>query len=181
MSRVVVIIGNEYEDSEFEKPVKHLRSAGHEISILGKKKDDVIAGKRHESETRIETTAQEADLDDYDAMLIPGGHSPDNLRLDEDIVKFVRNFVQSGKPVAVVCHRPQLLIEAGVVQGRTLTSWPSVRTDLINAGAEWADREVVEDGNLITSRKPDDLEAFSKAFLQRLESGAAREARRALR
>ena len=133
-----------------------------------------MKGKRGKATARIERTAADADVGEFDALVIPGGYSPDHLRLDPGAVSFVRRFSGTGKPVAAVCHGPQLLIEADVVRGKTLTSWPSIRKDLENAGARWIDRQVVEDGNLITSRKPDDLEAFSAAILRRLERTEAR-------
>ena len=108
----------------------------------------------------------EADPDDYDALVLPGGYSPDHLRTDDDVVAFVRTMVQIERPVAAVCHAPWLLIEADVVEGKTVTSWPSVATDLRNAGANWVDQEVVVDGLLITSRKPDDLPAFTDTILK---------------
>jgi protease I len=108
----------------------------------------------------VDTVATALKPDDFDALLIPGGHSSDRVRLDADVVGFTRCFLATGKPVAAICHGPQLLIEAGFVEGKTLTSWPSVCTDLINTGADWVDREVVIDTNLITYRKPDDLPAF---------------------
>jgi len=104
---------------------------------------------------------------------IPGGHSPDRLRMDEELVDFVRRFGESGRPIAAICHGPQLLIEADLVRGRTLTSWPSIRKDLENAGASWVDREVVEDGELISSRQPQDAEAFSRAILRALQKKPA--------
>jgi protease I len=117
----------------------------------------------------VDKAVKDADLADYDALVLPGGvANPDALRLDGDAVGFVRDFVGTGKPVAAICHAPWTLIEAGVLQGRTLTSWPSLRTDITNAGATWVDQQVVEDGNLITSRNPDDLPAFSKALLDAL-------------
>lgn len=116
----------------------------------------------------IQAAAGDARASELDGLLIPGGYSPDHLRMNEDVVSFVRDFVRTGRPIAAVCHGPQLLIEADAVRGKEVTSWPSVRTDLINAGAHWVDQEVVEDGNLITSRKPDDLDGFSRAFLARL-------------
>ena len=106
--------------------------------------------------------------DQFDALVIPGGYSPDKLRTDEGIVSLVQKIAGADKPVAAICHAGSLLVEADAVRGRRVTSWPSVRTDLINAGAQWEDAEVVEDGNLITSRKPDDLPAFCAAILQRL-------------
>jgi protease I len=107
-------------------------------------------------------------VDEFDALVIPGGYSPDRLRMDPDMVNFVREFVRSGKVTAAVCHAPWMLAEADVIRGRTVTSWPSIKTDLVNAGAKWIDREVVEDGNIITSRKPADLTAFSETILRRL-------------
>ena len=117
---------------------------------------------------RTTAAAKDRDPTSYDALLIPGGYSPDQLRVDDDVVNFVKRFAATQRPIAAVCHGPQLLIEAGVVEGRTLTSWPSVRTDLRNAGAEVVDQEVCVDGNLITSRKPEDLDAFCRALLEQL-------------
>ena len=117
----------------------------------------------------VDKAVKDADLADYDALVLPGGvANPDALRLDGDAVGFIRDFVGTGKPVAAICHAPWTLVEAGVLQGRTLTSWPSLRTDITNAGATWVDQQVVTDGNLITSRNPDDLPAFTKALLDAL-------------
>ncbi len=117
----------------------------------------------------VDKAVKDADLADYDALVLPGGvANPDALRLDGDAVGFIRDFVGTGKPVAAICHAPWTLVEAGVLQGRTLTSWPSLHTDITNAGATWVDQQVVKDGNLITSRNPDDLPAFSKALLDAL-------------
>ena len=117
----------------------------------------------------VDKAVKDADLADYDALVLPGGvANPDALRLDGDAVGFIRDFVGTGKPVAAICHAPWTLVEAGVLQGRTLTSWPSLRTDITNAGGTWVDQQVVKDGNLITSRNPDDLPAFTKALLDAL-------------
>lgn len=169
MAKVAILAGEGFEDSEFHVPCRRLRNAGHEVRIVGVKRSETVHGKRGKIEARIEQSARDATVDEYDALVIPGGQAPDRLRLDTDIVKFTRAFMESGKPVAAICHGPQLLIEAETVRGRTLTSWPSVRKDLLNAGAHWIDEPVVEDGNLITSRKPDDLDAFCDALLQRLD------------
>jgi protease I len=171
-----MIVGEGFEDSEFSVPLQRLREAGHEVVIAGSVRGETVHGKRGDSEAPIERTAAEIAVVDYDALVIPGGHGPDRLRLDADVVRFTREFMARGKPVAAICHGPQLLIEADSVRGRTLTSWPSVRTDLVNAGARWIDQPVVEDGNLITSRKPDDLDAFCDTLLQRLEKGASQAA-----
>jgi len=173
MAKVAMPLAPDFEDSEFTLPFEALRKAGHEVTIIGAAAGKTISGKRGQASATIDSTAKELDPDDFDALVIPGGYSPDKLRLDKDVVSFTQRFAEAGKLIAAVCHGPQLLIEAEAVRGRTLTSWPSVRKDLINAGANWVDREVVEDGNLITSRKPDDLEAFSRKILDRLGGGAA--------
>lgn len=167
MAKIAMLLDNDFEDSEFRVPFDRLRQAGHEVDVLGVDRR-TVKGKRGDEKVQIDALISERSPDQYDALLIPGGFSPDHLRTDEDAVRFVESFAKQDKPLAAVCHGPQLLIEAGVVKGRTLTSWPSVRTDLRNAGAEWVDREVVVDGGLITSRNPDDLEAFSAALLERL-------------
>lgn len=168
MSHIAIIVGEGYEDAEFSVPVERLQKAGHTLDIIGSHAGDTVRGKRGESEAEIQYGAGQARPEDYDALVIPGGFGPDRLRTDTQVVDFVRRFFDSGKPVAAICHGPQLLIEAQVVRGVTLTSWPSVRTDLLNAGAKWVDEPVVEDGNLISSRKPDDLDAFCSALLARL-------------
>lgn len=168
MSRIAIIVGDGYEDSEFDVPVKRLQAAGHTLDIIGSGAGETVRGKRGHSEAGIQIDTARADPDSYDALAIPGGFGPDRLRMDEHAVEFVQRFYHSGRPVAAICHGPQLLIEADVVRGLTLTSWPSVKTDLINAGARWVDEAVVEDGNLISSRKPDDLDAFCAALLRRL-------------
>ena len=117
----------------------------------------------------VDKAVKDADIADYDALVLPGGvANPDALRTDGDAVGFVRDFLGTGKPVAAICHAPWTLVEAGVLQGRTLTSWPSLRTDITNAGGTWVDQQVVTDGNLITSRNPDDIPAFNKALLDAL-------------
>jgi len=169
MTKIAMLLGEEFEDSEFTVPCERLRAAGHEVTVIGEQRGATVHGKRAKTTALITATPADVDAESFDALVIPGGHSPDHLRMNREIVAFVRRFCETGKPVAAVCHGPQLLIEAGVVRGRTMTSWPSVKTDLENAGAHWVDQQVVEDGNLITSRKPDDLEAFSAAMLRRLE------------
>lgn len=168
MARVAMVIGPDFEDSEFRVPYDALREAGHEVTLVGVKAGATVEGKNGKETAKVEQAAQPKDAAGFDAMAIPGGVSPDHLRIEKNVVEFVRAFAETGKPIAAVCHGPQLLIEAEAVEGRTLTSWPSVRKDLENAGAEWVDREVVVDGNLITSRKPDDLPAFCKALLDAL-------------
>lgn len=176
MAKIAVLIGQEYEDSELTVPVEKLKKAGHEVELLGVKAGEEIAGKNGKAKVTVEAAVTSRRPDQYDALLIPGGHSPDHLRMEEDIVHFVKGFGATGRPIAAVCHGPQLLIEAGLVRGRTMTSWPSVRTDLRNAGAEVVDREVVEDGPIITSRQPEDLEAFSRALLEQIDRRTGRAA-----
>lgn len=168
MAHVAMLVGDGFEDSEFQVPFQTLRDAGDEVVVLGREAGALIHGKTQNSAVEIDRAVADADPDEFDALVIPGGHGPDNLRIDAKAVEFTRRFVQSGKPVAAICHGPQLLIEAGVVKGQILTSWPSVRTDLENAGARWVDEPLVEDDNLITSRKPDDLDDFCEALLKRL-------------
>ncbi len=168
MAKILFIVGEGFEDSEFIEPFDRLKQAGHEIDIMGSQPGEEVRGKRGQAVAHIGVAARCSYPDHYDALVIPGGHGPDRLRMDEDIVNFVRGFMDTDKPVAAICHGPQLLIEADAVRGRTLTSWPSVKTDLINAGANWVDEAVVFDGNLITSRKPGDLKLFNDAILQSL-------------
>jgi protease I len=170
MANVACLVGAEFEDSELAVPIQRLREAGHQVEILGTRAHEQLEGKRGSEKVTTDAAVDERRADQYDALLIPGGHSPDKLRMEPRIVRFVRDFAATGRPIAAICHGPQLLIEAGLVEGVRMTSWPSVRTDLRNAGAQFVDDQVVEDGQFITSRKPQDLEAFSKALLGRLES-----------
>ena len=168
MARVAFVLADDYEDSEFREPYDALRAAGHEVRVFGTKAGAEVSGKRGEDRARIDAATAEARAADFDALVIPGGYAPDKLRLDPHAVAFVRDMVESGKPVAAICHAAQLLVEADVLRGRTLTSWPSVRKDVENAGGRWVDQEVCEDANLITSRKPDDIPAFNAALIARL-------------
>jgi protease I len=169
MARVAMPVANDFEDSEFTVPFDRLKNAGHEVVVVGSKVGEIVIGKHGQSRATVDVTAHGLDPDYFDSVVVPGGYSPDHLRLDRDIVAFVRKFFETGRPVAAICHGPQLLIEADVVKHRHVTSWPSIRTDLVNAGAKWVDRDVVVDRNLITSRKPDDLDAFCNEILAHLE------------
>lgn len=173
--KIACILDEGFEDSEFRIPYDRLRAAGHEVEIIGKKKGATIAGKAGKEKVKVDRDIGDADGDDYAALLIPGGYSPDHLRIDQRFVDFVREFDEEGKLIAAVCHGPQLLISADLVRGRTLTAWPTIQVDLKRVGANVVDREVVVEGNLITSRKPEDLEAFSRAIVDAL--GAGEEAR----
>lgn len=168
MARIAFVLEGDYEDSEFEQPYDELQADGHECVIIGTEAGKELGGKRGNSRTTVDTTSDNVDVGNFDALVIPGGYSPDKLRLHDGIVDFTRKFVESGKPVAAICHAAQLLVEAEAVEGKTLTSWPSVRKELQLAGANWVDREVVEDDNLITSRGPDDLPAFVETLKKRL-------------
>jgi protease I len=176
MAKIAVLVGPEYEDSELLVPLKRLSEAGHEVEILGTEAGRELVGKKGKTKVRVDTAVADRRPEQYDALLIPGGHSPDHLRTDKNVIELVKGFARLGRPIAAICHGPQLLIEADLVRGRRMTSWPSVRTDLRNAGAEVVDAEVVEDGAFITSRKPDDLEAFSEALLRRLAEREGRSA-----
>jgi protease I len=173
MARVAFIVADMFEDSEFRVPYDRLREAGHEITIIGLEKGKRIEGKQHRESLVAECGIREVSAADFDAIVIPGGYSPDKLRMDPHMVDFTRAIYEAGKPTAAVCHAPWMLAEAGIARGKTVTSWPSIRTDLVNAGAKWVDQMVVEDGNVITSRKPDDLQAFSDAILRHLDRARA--------
>ena len=173
MAEVAIVLDQDFEDSEFTIPYDRLTNAGHQVTIVGIEAGRIVRGKRGDAVATVEVAAGDVEPESFDAVVIPGGYSPDHLRLDPDVVELVRGAVEVGLPVAAVCHGPQLLVEADVLGGRRVTSWPSVRTDVDNAGADWVDEEVVEDGNLITSGRPEDLEAFSAAILRRLSPHGA--------
>jgi protease I len=169
MAKVAFVLADDFEDSEFRKPYDCISQAGHQITVIGTEAGKEVKGKKGNEKFKIEKTPDQVSADQFEALVIPGGYSPDKLRMDDGIVNFVQKFFADDKLVAAICHAPSLLVEANAVDGRRLTSWPSVRTDVVNAGGRWEDAEVVEDGNLITSRKPDDLDAFCNAILKRLE------------
>ena len=173
MATIAFIVADMFEDSEFRVPYDRLRQAGHQVTIIGSESGKPISGKQHKETVTAERGIGEVSADDFDAIVIPGGYSPDKLRMDRRMVDFVRAFYNAGKPTAAVCHAPWMLAEADIVRGKTVTSWPSIRTDLVNAGARWVDRAVVEDGNIITSRNPGDLPAFSDAILRQLDPAHA--------
>jgi protease I len=168
MATIAIPLADGFEDLEFIVPRQRLTDAGHRVTVFGAKAGERVHGKRGQATARIEEVASALEPENFDALVIPGGHAPDALRMDRSVVSFVRRFWETGRPVAAVCHGPQLLIEADVVRDRRLTSYPSIKRDLANAGAVWVDREVVQDRNLITSRRPDDLEAFCDAILTTL-------------
>jgi protease I len=176
--RIAMLAADGVEKVEFETPRAQLTENGAHVALLSLKTGDIQA-RNHDLEPagtiRVDQAVSEASVDDFDALVLPGGTvNPDKLRLDKSAVAFVRDFVNSGKPVAAICHGPWTLVEAGVVAGRTVTSYPSIRTDLRNAGANVVDEEVVVDGNVITSRSPDDLPAFCAQLIQQLEQAPVR-------
>jgi protease I len=180
MSKIAILVDRMFEDSELSVPLDRLRAAGHQVDLVGQSAGVEVTGKQGKERVRIDKAVRDVTAQDYDALVIPGGYSPDHLRMNIDAVRFTRAMALAGKPVAAVCHAPWMLIEADVTDDRMVTSWPSVRTDLLNAGARWVDREVVEDGNIITSRKPDDLPAFCDAILRQLAEGVPERAKPAL-
>ena len=168
--KIAILATNGYERSELEKPMEALKNAGATVEIISLKKGE-IKGMENDSEwsgsVKVDDTVAHADAADYDALVLPGGVlNPDALRGDEDAVAFVKDFFMENKPVASICHGPQLLIEAEVVSGRTLTSVSIISKDLKNAGANWVDEQVVTEGNLTTSRTPDDLDAFNERIIE---------------
>ena len=167
MASVAFVLADDFEDSEFQVPYDRIRDAGHDVTVVGTEKDKVT-GKKGKVTQTIDATPADVDPEAFDALVVPGGYSPDKLRTDPHVVHFTRAFTSNGKPVAFICHAGSLLIETGALDGKRVTSWPSIKTDLVNAGAQWVDEEVVEDGNLISSRNPGDLDAFTAAILKRL-------------
>lgn len=169
--RVALLATHGFEDSELEEPLDALRTAGAEVVIISEE-TGTITGKNG-MDIMATASVEDVSAEEFDALMLPGGvENPDRLRVNETAVGFVRDFFEQQKPVAAICHAPWMLIEAEVVEGRTVTSWPSLKTDLINAGADWIDEEVVTDNGLVTSRKPDDLPAFCEKMVEEFAEGA---------
>jgi protease I len=171
---IAILTENGFEEVELTSPKKALEDAGARVQIVSPRKDKVRAwDKDHWSiELPVDVELENAHPEDYDALMLPGGVlNPDQLRLNKKAVEFAQQFLESGKPVAAICHGPQLLIETGLVDGRNMTSYPSLHTDLENAGALWVDKEVVVDNGLVTSRTPKDLEAFNKKMIEEIKEG----------
>ena len=166
--RVAMLVEDEFEDLELTGPLDALRAAGAVVVVVGPTQGASYRGKRGEAEVTADVAAGTARMRDFDALVIPGGHAPDKMRMRHAMVDLTRDAIEAGKPVAAICHGPQLLISANAVRGRTLTCWPSIAIDVKNAGGLYVDKPVVEDGNLITSRKPDDVPAFSDAIIRAL-------------
>ena len=172
--RIAIIAADMVEQVELVEPRKALEAAGAETELISLQ-PGAIQGFDHFDKAdkhTVDRTIDEADADDYDGLMIPGGvGNPDLMRGDEKMVRFTRNFFDQGKPVAAICHGPWMLVEAGAAKGRKLTSWPTLRTDIHNAGGEWIDREVVVDSGLVTSRKPDDIPAFNAKMIEEFAEG----------
>jgi protease I len=173
-TRVAILAADMVERVELVEPRKALEDAGATVELVSLREGEIQSFDHFDpADTfRVDRSVEEAQADDYDALLLPGGvGNPDQLRGDENAVAFVRGFFEQRKPVAAICHAPWVLIEAGVVQGRTVTSWPTLQTDLRNAGADWVDREVVVEDGLVLSRKPDDIPAFNRAMIEEFADG----------
>ena len=166
---IAVLATDGVEQVELTEPVKALKGAGAHVEVISNKEDDIQAFKHHDKGSKIpvDTPLDKAQPEKFDGLVLPGGViNPDALRLLPRAIDFVRHFVQEKKPIAAICHGPWTVIDAGGVKGKTMTSWPSLKTDLSNAGAKWVDEQVVMDGNLVTSRKPDDLPAFNRKMIE---------------
>jgi protease I len=172
--KVAILAADMFERVELEQPRQALEDAGATTEVISIH-DGEIQGFDHfdpAAKVKVDRTVEEVSVDDYDALLIPGGvGNPDQLRGDENAVNFVRDFFTANKPLAVICHGPWVLVEAGVVRGKRVTSWPTLQTDIRNAGGEWVDEEVVVDGGLVTSRKPDDIPAFNEKMIEEFCEG----------
>jgi deglycase len=172
--KVAIVAADMVERVELIEPRNALEDAGAETELISLKPGEITTFNHFDpaEKEKVDRIAEEVDASDYDALLIPGGvGNPDQLRGDENLVSFVRDFFEQGKPVAAICHGPWVLVEAGAVRGRRVTSWPTLQTDIRNAGGDWVDEEVVVDGSLVTSRKPDDIPAFTAKMIEEFCEG----------
>lgn len=175
--KVAILATNGFEESELFEPKKALEEAGAQTTIVSLDSEDIKAWAKKDwgKAIAVDLIVSKANAADFDALVLPGGvMNPDSLRIDENAIAFIRDFVQTGKPIAAICHGPWTLIDAGAVEGIEMTSWPSLKTDLRNAGAKWVDREVVVDSGIVTSRKPEDLPAFNKKMIEEFAEGVHR-------
>ena len=168
MAKVAIIITDLFEDSEYLEPAAAFKAAGHQLVHVGLRAGVTVKGKKKATPVVIDYGVAAVSAGDFDALLIPGGFSPDKLRADEQAVSFVKRFMAEGKPVFSICHGPQLLITAKVIEGRKITGWKSIVQEIRDAGGDYLDQEVVIDGNLVSSRSPADLPAFIAASLEKL-------------
>ena len=171
-ARILMIATDGFEDNELKDPLATLKERGAKVTLASLETGEIEGDNG--SKVTADAAVEDVRAEDFDALILPGGtKNPDALRMDETVVGLVRAFAQAGKPVAAICHGPWLLVEADVVRGRTVTGWPSIRTDLRNAGGDVVDREVAVDGNIVTSRKPEDIPAFTEAFIGLVERAEA--------
>jgi protease I len=176
--KVAILVADGFEQVELTEPKEALEAEGAVTTIISPATGKVQAWKHDEKGDafKVDVKLADANSSEYDALLLPGGvKNPDKLRMLPEAVQFAKDFINSGKPVAAICHGPWLLVEADVVEGRQMTSWPSLKTDLTNAGSDWVDREVVVDSGLVTSRKPDDIPAFNQKMIEEFAEGKHRE------
>ena len=181
---IAILATDGFEQAELTEPRKALDGAGARTVVIAPKEGEIKGwNKKDWGETvRVDKILDQAKLEEYDALLLPGGvMNPDHLRMNPKAVAFVKSFFEERKPVAAICHGPWTLIEAGAVKGRKITSWPSLKTDLRNAGADWEDREVIVDGNLVSSRKPDDIPAFNREMIKLFAQQGSRKTQTASR
>ena len=180
MNKNIMILATDgFEQSELMDPKANLEAAGFETTVVSLEKGEIKGWDQKDwgKSVAVDKTVDEVSASDFDGLLLPGGQiNPDVLRMNDNVIEIIQEFDRAKKPIAAICHAPWLLIEAGLVSGKTVTSWPSLRTDLKNAGAKVVDQEVAEDGNLITSRNPDDIPAFSKAFISQVKEAASQPA-----
>lgn len=167
---IALLATDGFEDSELTQPLEAVKNAGASIDVIADKSGSIVG--KNGTEISVDETIDDVSAEDYDGLLLPGGlANPDVMRMNADAIVFIQAFFREHKPVAAICHAPWLLAEADVLKGRTVTSWPSLRTDLVNAGAHWVDEEVVVDAGLVTSRNPSDLEAFCAKAIEELGEG----------
>jgi len=172
--KIAILVDNGFEQVEMTGPRQALTAAGARTELISPQ-EGTVQGMEHDKKGDafdVDVPLKKADPEDYDALVLPGGvANPDHLRMNPKAVEFVKSLIDAGKPIAAICHGPWTLIETGMVKGRTMTSWPSLKTDLSNAGANWVDQEVVVDRGLITSRKPDDIPAFNRKMIEEFAEG----------
>ena len=169
--RIAILAEQDFEDAELMEPLRAMKAAGARVMVVGSGSQKSYKGKRGTAEIKVDADADQVRADYFDAIVIPGGYAPDKMRMHKPMIDLVRKAHDLGRLVAAICHGPQLLISAGVVRGRKVTSWPSIAIDLENAGALWFDEVVIRDGNLITSRQPADIPEFNAAIVEALLEG----------
>jgi len=172
--KVAILATDGFEESELLEPRSQLRDAGATVHVVAPHNGEIqgMCHLEHGHSVEVDCVLEQAEADDYDALVLPGGlYNPDSLRQDEGALRFTRRFFEAGKPVAAICHGPQILIDADLLEGRELTSWPAIRRDVENAGGHWVDREVVVDHGFVTSRSPDDLPSFCRKLVEEVGEG----------